>query len=728
MSGSKQAAKSIVNPPVGRRLFLVGSAALAGSLVIGFEAAPAQAASLRNAVGAGPAAQLGSWVRIAPDNRVTVLIAQSEMGQGVLTALSMLLAEELEVDWQLVAAEMAPSLPAYATKRGGRRVTGNSDSVTSFFEPMRRAGAAAREMLVAAAAARWLVPVEQCRARLGVVSHSASGRHATYGELVSAAAQLPVPQKPLLKDKSDWQLIGRSVPRVDIPAAVTGQSIFGTDVELPGLLTATIQACPTFGGRLAEVDEAPAMAIVGVRRVVRLKNAVAVVADGYWPALQGLKALQPEWDLSGIAAVNTAGIEQGLLEAFALPGVVGKSVGDAIKTLAAAGKLVAADYAVPYLAHACMEPMNATARVTADAAELWVPTQAQTDTEKAVGAAIGLDPTKVTVNTTMLGGGFGRRSYVDFAVQAAQIAQQLAGTPVKLIWSREEDLQHDFYRPGMAGRYRGSVNADGDPEALQVQLVGPSLTANFGLPPSLDGVINVMASSGDGYSIPNLHLTYQRVDVPVPIGIWRSVMLSQNGFFAESFIDELAHAGGVHSPLDMRRRMAAKSPQASRVLEKLAELIGAEKPGEPRRAWGMALIMGWNSCCGVAVDLSVSAAKTLTIHEFVCAIDCGIAVNPAIVLAQAEGGIFFGLSAALWGDVRFEDSQTVGGNFDVHRVLRFNEAPRMRVEVLKSDSAPGGVGEISTAAVAPAIANAIFLASGTRVRQLPFARAQFDLA
>ena len=707
-------------PHLDRRTLIAGAGALAGSFLLGFRPA------LGGSVGSGEAREvnLATWLRVNPDDTVTVYIAQAEMGQGVMTALATLVAEELDVEWAQVRAEMPSSDPRFRTIRG-RRVTGNSDSVMSGFEPLRRAGAAAREMLVTAAAQAWQVKAGDCSTAAGQVSHAASGRSARYGELAAAAALLPVPEAPALRPPAEWRLIGRSLPRVDVPAKVDGTAVFGVDVEFEGLQTATVMACPAFGGRLSRVDPAPALAVPGVTRVVPLDNAVAVVGRSYWHALQGLKALEPEWDLAGASRENDADIQVTLRAAAAIEGAVGKAVGDTGPAFAAAAQVVEATYEAPFLAHLCMEPMNATVWIAGDRAQVWAPTQAETDTALAVARTLGLPPENVIVHSTLMGGGFGRRTGTDFAIQAAAIARVVGG-PVKLIWSREEDIRHDSYRPPMVSRYRGALDADGALTGMEVNVAGPSLLEAFGMPASMDPFINTMASSGDAYRIPNLKLSYNRRNVAVPLGIWRATMLSQHGFFVESFVDELALAAGKDA-LTFRRGLTAGNPKGTATLDALAASFdfGRERP--TGRHWGLAMADGWNCVCAAALELSVDADNRIRLHEVACAVHCGTVINPAIVESQIQGGFLYGLCAALWGEITVRDGQVVQGNFDTQPVLRMDQAPPVRVTILPSDGPPGGVGEIATAIAAPALGNALFAATARRLRALPVKRAGYTL-
>jgi isoquinoline 1-oxidoreductase beta subunit len=702
--------------PLTRRGLLAGAGALAGSLLVGWRTDAAHAAEHA----APRETELTGWLRINADNTVTIYCAMAEMGQGVMTSLSALVAEELEVDWAQVRVEMPDSAPRFRTARG-RRITGNSASVMTSFKPLRETGAAARMMLVAAAADQWGVAASECRAQAGSITHAPSGRTATYGELAGAAAALPVPDPVELQDPQDWTLIGQRLPRTDIAAKIDGSAVFGTDVDLPDMKVATIMACPQFGGRLASVDPAPALALPGVLKVVPLDNAVAVVADGYWHASRGLQALRPEWDTTAAATADSDAISAAQLAALDGPAAVGKAKGDTAAAFASAAQIVTADYQVPYLAHACLEPMNATVRINADSAEVWVPTQAETDTVNVVAAALGLPPEQVTVHSTFIGGGFGRRSYTDFALQAAQIAQAADVGPVKLIWSREEDLRQDKYRPAMSARYRGALNADGTVAALEVTAAGPSLIDDFKLPPQLDSVINVMGLSGDGYQLEHQKLSYARLEAGVPVGIWRATLLSENGFFAESFVDELAAAAN-RSPLAMRRELLGENAAGHAALDLLEDMFDFGSRSAAGQGWGVAVAAGWNCVIAAAMDVTRLGAAEFRINDVACALHCGTAINPAIVESQIQGGFLFGLDAALFGDAQVAGGRMLRGNFDTQPALRMNQAPRVRAAIVPSTAPPGGVGEITTAIAAPVLANALAAAGLPRLRRLPIAR------
>ncbi len=708
---------------VSRRQFLQTGAAAAGGLVIGFHL-PAPG---RGARAATAEAAINAWLRIAPDDTVTILVAHSEMGQGVYTSLPMIVAEELEADWKKVRAEMAPADPEYRNRMFGVQATGGSTSVRSSFDHLRQAGATAREMLRQAAAERWGVPVAECHASGGRIVHGPKGWQATYGELAEAAARLEPPAEVALKKPAQWTLIGKPTPRLDTPLKVDGSAVFGVDVKLDGLLVGTVMACPVFGGRLRSVDEAPALAVKGVRAVVPLDDAVVVVADGYWPALKGLRALAPVWDEGANAAMSSASIRAGFMAALDGPAAVAATAGDDA-ALAGAAKQVEAVYEVPFLAHATMEPMNATARVAADGVEIWAPTQGQGPIQFAVGAALGVEPVQVKVHTTFLGGGFGRRFETDFVLQTV-LAAKAVGAPVKLIWSREEDIRHDFYRPAAVARLRGGLDAAGRPVAWQARLVCPSIMTRAlpdyvkdGIDPSsVEGAVEIP------YRIANRRTEYAMTHTGVPVGFWRSVGNSQNAFFVESFLDEIAHAAGA-DPLDFRLRLLDEAPRHRAVLEAAAEAAGWGGPLAAGRFRGLALHESFGSIVAEAVEISVGEGKALRVHKVACAVDCGVVVNPDTVVAQMESGIVYGLTAALFGEITLRDGRVEQGNFDGYEMLRLAQMPEIAVRIVESGAALGGIGEPSTPPIAPAVANAIFAATGERVRSLPFARHGFTAA
>ncbi|MEX0814567.1 MAG: molybdopterin cofactor-binding domain-containing protein, partial [Dongiaceae bacterium] len=535
------------------------------------------------------------------------------------------------------------------------------------------------------------------------------------------------PAEVALKKPAQWTLIGKPTPRLDTPAKVDGSAVFGVDVKLDGLLVGTVMACPVFGGRLRTVDQAPALAVKGVRAVVPLDDAVVVVADGYWPALKGLRALAPEWDEGANAAMSSASIRAEFMAALDGPAAVAAAAGDDA-ALAGAAKQVEAVYEVPFLAHATMEPMNATAHVTADGVEIWAPTQGQGPIQFAVGAALGLEPGQVKVHTTFLGGGFGRRFETDFALQAV-LAAKAVGAPVKLIWSREEDIRHDFYRPAAVARLRGGLDAGGRPVAWQARLVCPSIMTRA-LPDYVKDGIDPSSVEGAAempYRIANRRTEYAMKHTGVPVGFWRSVGNSQNAFFVESFLDEIAHAAGA-DPLDFRLRLLDEAPRHRAVLEAAAETAGWGSPPPPGRFRGLALHESFGSIVAEVVEISVGDGKALSVHKVACAVDCGVVVNPDTVVAQMESGIVYGLTAALFGEITLRDGRVEQGNFDGYEMLRLAQMPEIAVRIVQFGAAIGGIGEPSTPPIAPAVANAIFAATGERVRSLPLVRHGFAAA
>jgi isoquinoline 1-oxidoreductase beta subunit len=707
---------------VSRRRFLQASAGLAGGLVLGFHLPSAG----RGAAAATGETPINAWLRIAPDDSVTVVVAHSEMGQGVYSSLPMLLAEELEVDWRKVRAEMAPADQVYRNRIFGIQGTGGSTSVRASFDHLRQAGATAREMLRRAAAEGWGVPLEDCKAQGGRVLHRASGRSAGYGELAPVAAKLDPPAEVALKRPEDWTLIGTAAPRLDVPAKVDGSAGFGIDVALEGMLVATVMASPVFGGRLKSVDEAPALALAGVRAVVPLENAVVVVAEGYWPARQGLATLAPVWDEGPNAATSDATIRAGLSAALKRKGAVASEQGDAEAALAGAAKRLEAVYEVPYLAHATMEPMNATARVTGAGVEVWAPTQGQGPIQHAVAGLLGIEPGQVKVHTTFLGGGFGRRFETDFVVQAV-LASKAVGAPVKLIWSREEDVRQDFYRPAAMARLRAGLDGEGNLAAWQARLACPSIMSRAIPDLVKDGIdpSSVEGAANMPYAIANRRTDYVMTELGVPVGFWRSVGNSQNAFFVECFLDELAHAAG-RDPVEFRRRLLAEEPRYRKVLETAAEAAGWGRAAPAGRFRGIALHESFGSIVAEVAEISVARGKEIKLHRMTCAIDCGRTVNPDTVVAQMESGIVYGLTAALFGRITIAAGRVQEDNFDSYPMLDLAQMPDVEVRIVESGAALGGVGEPGTPPAAPALANALFAATGRRIRSLPLSRHGFS--
>jgi len=698
-----------------RRDFCKRAAAAGGGLVLAMTLPAFGGRSRSRAPAAG--GQLNAWLQVAADNSITVIVDRSEMGQGVYTALPMLLAEELEIDLARINVVAAPVGDAYVNALNGGQITGTSNSVQDAWEKLRIAGATARTMLIAAAAQAWRVDPAQCHARNGMVA-SAHGKSFSYGDLASVAAKMPVPKDVKLKPKAAFRLIGTSAPRLDTPGKVDGSAEFGLDVKLPGMLYAALAQCPTLGGKAAAVDASRSEIMPGVRRVLSTASGVVVVADHFWQALQARDALRITWEPGANARLDNAAI-WGVLEqaAAANQGLVARKDGDAAAALKSAQRTLAAVYELPLLAHATMEPMNCTADVKADRCDLYVGTQVQQMAQEAAAAAAGLKPNQVNVNTTLLGGGFGRRLDVDF-VPAAVAASKAVAAPVKLIWTREDDMTHDMYRPPAREQMSAGFDAAGRLAAWKMHIISPSITARFapaGTDP-FDSVVEYAANYP--YAVPNFLLTYTRKEIGIDVGYMRSVSHAPNCFVIESFMDELA-AAASKSPLDLRLELLARKPRHAAVLKLAAQRAGwGHAP--PGRHLGLALMEGYTTYLAQVAEVSVNGG-VLKVHKITCVVDCGQMVNPRIVESQIESAIVFGLSAALWGEVTISAGQVRQRNFNSYRLLRSNEVPELDVHLLDSDAPPGGIGEPAVALVAPAICNAIFAATGKRLRSLPIA-------
>jgi isoquinoline 1-oxidoreductase beta subunit len=705
---------------VSRRAFLVTSAAAGGGLLVGFylpQRILAEAAT-PDADVFGP----NAFIRIDRDDRVTLVMPQVEMGQGTYTSMSMLIAEELEVDLAQVTVEAAPpDDKLYANSLLGFQVTGGSTSVMAWWELLRRAGAVARVMLIAAAASEWNVDPTSCRAEKGKVINPATGEKLNYGALVDAAAKLPVPDEVTLKDPKDFTLIGTPAKRVDTPDKVNGKAIFGIDVMMPGMKFATVAACPVFGGKLAKVDDSKTMAIKGVRQVVRIDNAVAVVGDHMWAAMQGLAALDIDWDYGPNANVSTASIVQQMAIDSQKQGVVGRKDGDVAKGLEGAKKIEAV-YELSFLAHAAMEPMNCTVHVREDGCDIWVGTQVASRAQATAAQVTGLPPEKVQVHNHLIGGGFGRRLDIDGITQAVAIAKQVEG-PVRIVWSREEDIQHDVYRPYYYDRLAAGLDAQGMPVAWSHRVTGSSIVARW-LPPAFKDGLDFDAVEGAAkempYAIPNILVDWVRSEPPTGLttGWWRGVGPTHNIFVVESFIDELA-AAAKKDPVEYRRALLGKSPRVLGALNLAAEKAGWGQPLAPGLGRGVSVQFAMGTYLSQIAEVEVSKDGEVSVRRVVCAVDCGMVVNPDTVVAQIEGGIVFGISAALWGEITLKNGRVEQNNFNDYRVLRINETPLIEVHLVKSSEAPGGIGEPGTIGIAPALANAVFAATGKRIRKLP---------
>jgi CO/xanthine dehydrogenase Mo-binding subunit len=701
-----------------RRTFLVTTAAAGGGLLLGVYlprsiGAKAQAADNTFAPNA--------FLRIRPDDSITLIMPQVEMGQGTYTSMSMLIAEELEVDLAKVGLEAAPpSDEFYANPLLGFQVTGGSTSVPGFWEPLRRAGATARVMLIEAAAAQWNVESASCRAEKGEVI-SATGQRLNYGALVDAAAKLPVPDKVVLKAPEEFTLIGTPAKRLDTPEKVDGKAKFGIDAMLPGMKFATVAACPVFGGKLKSVDDSSAMAIKGVHQVVRIDNAVAVVGDNMWAAMQGLQALDIEWDEGPNANVTTESIVAQMARASENNGVVARADGDFAKAMPGAAKKIEAVYEMPFLAHAAMEPMNCTVHVTKDSCEIWVGIQVVSRAQSTAAQVTGLPPEKIQVHNHLIGGGFGRRLDVDGITQAVAIAQQVEG-PVKIVWSREEDIQHDVYRPYYYDRFTAGFDAQDRLVAYHHRVTASSILARWAPPAFVNG-LDLDAIDGAAqqmpYGIPNILVDYVRDEPPgLTTGWWRGVGPTHNIFVVESFIDELA-AATKKDPVEFRRSLLADQPRVLGVLNLAAEMAGwgTSLPDGVGRGVSVQFAMG--SYLSQVAEVEVSKDGEVKVRRVVCAVDCGQIVNPDTIVAQMEGGIIFGISAALWGEITLKGGRVEQHNFNDYRVLRINETPLIEVHLVKNTEAPGGIGEPGTVGIAPAVTNAIFAATGKRIRKLP---------
>lgn len=689
---------------VDRRRFLTTSAAAAGGLLIGV-ALPGRSSV---AASQAPAAtRLNAFVHIGSNDIVTLIIHKSEMGQGTVTSLSMLLAEELGCRWESIRNEFAKPDPAY----GVLGVYG-SNSIRTSWQPLRLAGATAREMLVSAAAAEWSVDRSQCRVENGAVINRASGARLTFGALADAAARLPAPAAPALKEASAFSLIGTSPKRLDTPAKVDGSAMFGIDVRLPGMLYAVVARCPVFGGKVASFDATKARAVAGVKQVVQVSNGIAVVAENTWAAMEGRRALTVNWDEGPVASASSASIREMFARLAQQPGVEARRVGDPAAALASAARRVDAVYEAPYLAHAPMEPLNCVARVSATDCEVWVSTQAQNSARDAAARASGVPAANVTVHTTFLGGGFGRRAQVDYIAEAVEVAKA-ANAPVKVTWSREDDIRHDSYRPASYVAFSGGIDAEGWPTVITARVVCPSFGFGRG---GVDGTA-IEGISPNPYQVPHLLVEYQRADAGIPTTYWRSVGYSQNTFFFEAFLDELAAAGGK-DPLEVRRRLLANSPRMLAALNLAASKAGWGTPLAAGRGRGLSLVNNIGSFTAQVAEVSVSGGDVV-VHRVVCAVDCGVVVNPAGVESQIVSGIGTGLSAALKDGITIAGGRVVQGNFNTYRVMRMSEAPKVEVCTVPSQNAPGGIGEASTPGIAPAVANAIFAATERRVRVLP---------
>ncbi len=668
----------------------------------------------------GPSFHPSVWLEVRPDNAVIVTVSKSEMGQGVYTSLPMIVADELDADWKNVRMESAPAGDAYKDPVWGSQSTGGSSSIRHMYEPLRMAGAAAREMLLQAASREWKVSIMECAAGLGTVRHIRSNRMLTYGQLAEKAAALPVPQKPVLKKESQFRYIGTEIARLDTHDKVNGTAQFGIDSFTPGMLYAAISRPPAYQADLVSSDKDAAKAVAGVRAVVPIQSGMAVCAETIDAAWRGREALKPEWRNGRHPRLSTESLEKDFTDSLGTTGITARNDGDVKTALGQAAKKLDATYVLPYLSHATMEPMNCTAHVHADGCDIWAPTQNQSGVLAAAVKITGLKPEQIHVHTTFLGGGFGRRFETDY-VEEALLLSLSTGKPIKLVWKREEDMQTDKYRPMNVSRIQGAVDSRGRAVAWSHKIVCPSIFSRV-FPSRMKKGIDPAAVEGlenMEYEIPNIEVEYVRMDTPVPVGFWRSVGSSHNAFTVESFVDELAHAAGK-DPLDFRLGLLKKHPRAQKVLEVAADRAGWGKMPAKGRARGIAYHLSFDSYVAEVAEISVDEKSgAITVHKVTCAVDCGSVVNPAIVKAQMMGGLIMGLSAALKEKIELADGGIKSANFGDYELLRMNEAPDVDVHIVKSGAKLGGIGEPGVPPVAPAVANAVFAATGARVRRLP---------
>jgi isoquinoline 1-oxidoreductase beta subunit len=728
---------------VSRRVFLQMFGLSAAGLVLAVHFGELPAWAEEPAAPPGLPLTPNAYLRIGRDGKIIFIAPRADMGQGIHTSTAQLVAEELDVDPAEFKIEHAPpNDPVYGIP-SGVQLTGASSSIAGLWLPMRQVGAITRSMLVAAAAKEWNVNPATLRTERGVIYHDAGKRKIAYGELVDAVAKMDPPKADVapryfflfdgntpptevrngvkLKDPKDFKVIGKSIPRIEAPEKVKGAPLYGIDVRLPGMLVATVKASPVFGGKLKSVSDAKAMKIKGVQKVVKLENAVAVVADHFWAAKQGLQALEITWDEGPHANVSNAGIVRDLAKAAESEGLVIRNEGDAAEGLKGAAKQIEATYELPFLAHATMEPMNCTVHVRPDHCEVWIGTQTPSITQIVAAQVTGLKPEQVTVHNHWLGGGFGRRLEMDVLVQTILIAKNF-DRPVKLVWTREEDIQHDLYRPYYYDKVSGGVDKNGKIVAWTHRLVGSSVVARYAPGLILEDKIDPDAMDGIRqypYDLQNVKVDYVAKEPPgVPTGFWRGVSVGHNAFVQESFIDELAHAAGK-DPVEFRRQHLSKDKRAKAVLERVAKEAGWGKPMPAGKGRGIAVSRVWGSYLGMVAEVSVSKAGDVRVERVLCAVDCGTAINPGHVKSQIEGGILFGLAPVLLDAITIQNGRVEQSNFHDYRLIRMSDTPDIEVFVIDSGEAPSGIGETGTAMVVPAVTNAIFAATGKRLRKIP---------
>lgn len=696
-----------------RRSFLKASAAISGGLLMGISLPPT-----RGAMAGGAVSKPSAWVHIAEDNTISILVAHSEMGQGVYTSLPMLVAEELNVNLRQIRVLDAPPAAVYTNALLGAQITGGSTSVRESWTKLRVAGAQVREMLKAAAALEWNTEIEQIKAHGGTLT-GPGGRKATYGQMAATASRMPMPEKPFIKDPKDFRIVGKATKRIDTPAKVNGSAMFGIDVKLNGMLYAALQQCPVIGGKVKSFDATQARDMPGVKAVLQITDGVAAVADSWWKAKRALETVIVQWNEGSVAALSDETILSGTREALksgkALQ--IAKPQGDVAGAMASAERVIEAEYVTPMQSHAPMEPMNFTADVRGDRVHLIGPTQFPQGAQSAVAAALGVKPENVSLQTTFLGGGFGRRLELDFIVQAAEISKAVR-TPVKLLWTREDDMTHDFYRPLGVNTVKAALDAGGMPVAMHFRVASQSITQRaFGLAKeTLDPFMTEAAVPG--YSVPNMQHDLVIYDSGFRVGYWRAVSHNMNVFANESFMDELANATG-QDPYNYRLRLLEGKPRFSNVLKVVASKAGWSNPLPKGHARGIALMEGYDTYMAQVAEVSINADGSVRVHKVTVAADLGMMVNPDTVVAQIQSAVIFGIGATIKHQITLKDGRVQETNFNTFEPLRLNETPQIDVALIKSSEKPGGIGEPATAVVAPAIANAVAALTGKRVRRLP---------
>jgi len=692
-----------------RRVFLKKSALTFTGLIIGFTYEPESSLAVK----VENAEELGIWIRIAPDGSTTLIVPSSEMGQGVNTSLSMILAEELEADWQSVKTETAPVNSKYINPESNSgQMTAGSSSVKGFWNPLRKAGAAVRLMLQKAAAQKWEIPIEECVAKSGYIYRKNSSQKLSYGELAEAAGKIDIPSDPPLKNSKDYNLVGKSIKRIDIPSKTNGSAQFGIDVRLPEMMYATIRQSPVFGGEVLSYDEDAAKSIRGVKKVTLIPNGIAVIADNTWRAKRGMEVLNLKFHGGETIGLESQQVQKELL----------KALDDEGKTKIEANKVLDLEYEVPFLAHAPLEPMNCTANVTDNFCEVWVPTQSQGGCMDAAKEITELDEEQIQIHTTYLGGGFGRRGETDYVKQSLILAKAL-GKPIKVTWMREEDMQHDFYRPASMSRFQIGLNKDGFPISWNNQLASPSILKRFFAPMAWFNIDPLSTEGADEipYAIEDFNFDYSVVDSGVPVGFWRSVGSSFNAFFTESAIDEAAHLA-QQDQFDYRMKLLSGKPRFQKVLEKVMRESKWGRILPKGHGLGISIHKTRGSIAGAVIEVSTDVNGMLNLNKAWIAIDCGKVINPNTVRAQMEGGFTFGLSATLGEEITLKDGRVEQSNFHDYSILRLKGSPEISVEIIESGNEIGGVGEVAVPLAAPALTNAIFSSSGRRIRSLPLSK------